>query len=79
MWKSWWLRLQWATSPDCVTAGDQHPLGSATEEQLCRVSADSPGGRGEEEEEEQGEARQHCHLVLKGHYHNCGLVTGSTM
>ena len=44
MWKSWWLRLQWATSPDCVTAGDQHPLGRATEEQLCRVSADSPGG-----------------------------------
>lgn len=37
--KVWWLRLQWATSPDCVTAGDQNPLGSTTEEQLCQVSA----------------------------------------
>lgn len=25
--KSWWLGLQSATSPDCVTAGDQHPSG----------------------------------------------------
>lgn len=48
-WKSWWLRLQWATSPDRVTAGDQHPSGEATEAQLWRVSHDSPGGRVETE------------------------------
>lgn len=46
--KSGWLRLQWATSPDCVTAGVQHLLGKATTEQLWRVSDLPEEGRSRE-------------------------------